>query len=78
VDELLIVACLNNSPFLDGYVVQTEPSRLPDGNWREVFNSDASLYGGNNIGNFGAEVPVTNGRIQVRLPANGFVVFQKA
>jgi len=78
VDELLIVASLNNNPFLDGYVVQTEPSRLPDGNWREVFNSDASLYGGNNVGNFGAEVPVTNGRIQVRLPANGFVVFQKA
>jgi len=24
------------------------------GNWREIFNSDASIYGGSNVGNAGA------------------------
>jgi 1,4-alpha-glucan branching enzyme len=76
-DQLLIVASLRNEPFLDGYVIQTDLSRLPDGLWREVFNSDASLYGGHDIGNFGADVPATGGRIQVRIPQNGFLVFQK-
>ena len=76
-DRLLIVASLRNQPFLDGYVIQTDASRLPDGLWREAFNSDASIYGGNNIGNFGADVPAMNGRIQCRIPANGFLVFQR-
>jgi len=44
---------------------------------REVFNSDGSIYGGNSVGNFGADVPVTHGRLQARIPANGFLVFQK-
>ena len=51
-DYLLVVASLRNQPFLDGYIIQTDASRLPDGSWREVFNSDAANYGGNNIGNF--------------------------
>ena len=76
-DRLLVVASLQNQPFLDGYVIQTDTSRLPDGLWREAFNSDASIYGGNNIGNFGADVPAMNGRIQCRIPANGFLVFQR-
>jgi 1,4-alpha-glucan branching enzyme len=76
-DALLVVASLRNQPFLDGYIIQTDPSRLADGPWREVFNSDAGLYGGNGVGNFGADVPVSGGRIQVRVPANGFLVFQK-
>jgi 1,4-alpha-glucan branching enzyme len=76
VDRLLVVASLRNQPFLDGYVVQTDPARLPDGLWREVFNSDSSAYGGSDVGNFGADVPAGGGRIQVRVPANGLLVFQ--
>jgi 1,4-alpha-glucan branching enzyme len=76
-DKLLIVASLGNQPFSDGYVLQTDPSRLPDGLWREAFNSDAAIYGGNSIGNFGADVPAKNGRLQSRVPANGFLIFQK-
>jgi 1,4-alpha-glucan branching enzyme len=73
-DELLIVASLNNRLF-DRYLLQSDPGRLPAGMWKEFFNSDAALYGGNNVGNLGAELPATDGRIQVRIPANGFVVF---
>jgi 1,4-alpha-glucan branching enzyme len=76
-DRLLVVASLRNQPFLGGYVIQTDPSRLPDGAWREVFNSDADTYGGGNVGNFGADVPAAGGRFQARVPASGFVVFQK-
>jgi len=76
-DQLLVVASLRNQPFLDGYVIETDASRLPDGAWREVFNSDADLYGGFSVGNFGADVPAAGGRFQARIPACGFLVFQK-
>ena len=75
-DELLVVASLNNQVF-DLYVVQTDPARLADGQWREVFNSDAAIYGGDNVGNFGADLPAANGRIQIRIPAKGLVVLEK-
>ena len=75
-DEILIVASLNNHPF-DAYVVQTEAGRVPDGPWRELFNSDAALYGGTNFGNFGDDVFAAGGRVQLRIPANGLVVFEK-
>jgi 1,4-alpha-glucan branching enzyme len=75
-DDLLIVASLNNHVF-DEYVIQTDPWRLADGQWRELFNSDAAIYGGANVGNFGADLPAGNGRIRLRLPANGLVVLEK-
>ncbi|HYP66887.1 MAG TPA: alpha-amylase family glycosyl hydrolase [Thiobacillaceae bacterium] len=73
-DELLIVASLSNQIF-ETYVIQTDAWRLPDGGWSELFNSDASIYGGNNTGNFGATLFAASGRIQIRIPANGLVVF---
>lgn len=77
-DELLVIASLNNAAFADGYsIVQPDTSRLPDGMWHEVFNSDADIYGGNGIGNFSASVPVSSGHIRVRMPANGFLIFQR-
>ena len=39
--------------------------------------NSSALFGGNDIGNFGADVPVTGGRLEARIPANGFLVFQK-
>jgi 1,4-alpha-glucan branching enzyme len=76
-DQLLVIVCLRNQSFLDGYVIQTDPSRLPDGLWREVFNSDATAYGGQGLGNFGADIPAGGGRFQALVPANGVLVFQK-
>ena len=74
-EELLIVASLNNHPFDTGYTI--ESFRLGDGSWREIFNSDSSPYGGDNIGNFGATIPSNDGRIHLVIPANGFVVCQR-
>ena len=75
-DELLIVASLNNQVF-ESYAVQTDAARLADGAWSELFNSDAAIYGGNNIGNFGATLYAANGRIEMRIPANGLLIFEQ-
>jgi 1,4-alpha-glucan branching enzyme len=75
--NLLVVGSLNDTPFVSGYAIATDPSRLPAGGWKEVFNSDATSYGGDNIGNRGAVLPVTNGQINTVIPAHGFVVLAK-
>jgi 1,4-alpha-glucan branching enzyme len=75
-DELLVVASLNKRAF-DAYVIQTDAGRLPDGGWRELFNSDAAIYGGDNVGNLGADLPAGGGRIQLRVPANAILILQK-
>jgi 1,4-alpha-glucan branching enzyme len=74
-EEFLIVASLNNHPFDGGYTI--EHSRFWDDSWREIFNSDASLYGGNDIGNFGANIVSNDGQINLIIPANGFIVCQR-
>ena len=75
--ELLVLASLNDAPFDHGYVITTDPGRLPAGGWREIFNSDAAIYGGNNVGNGGTTLPVNGGQINAVIPSHGFVVFQK-
>jgi 1,4-alpha-glucan branching enzyme len=74
-EELLIIANLNNHPFRSGYTI--ENLRVSGGFWREIFNSDLECYGGNNIGNFRAVIPITSGDISIVIPANGFVVLRK-
>jgi 1,4-alpha-glucan branching enzyme len=71
-EQTLVVASLNDRPFEFGYRIAA-----PDGAYKEVFNSDSSWYGGDNIGNYGAILPVVNGQISLILPAHGFVVLQK-
>jgi 1,4-alpha-glucan branching enzyme len=73
-DQVIIAASLNNSPFADGYVVSKDPLAIPDGEWKEIFNSDAAVYGGQNVGNYGGILAASNGSINVKIPANGFVV----
>ena len=52
-------------------------SLIADSQWREIFNSDAAFYGGDSIGNFGADISANNGYIHTIVAANGFVVFQR-
>ncbi|WP_427004090.1 alpha-amylase family glycosyl hydrolase [Pseudarthrobacter sp. H2] len=75
--RLLVVASLNNRPFPDGYIIESDVHRLQPGMWKEIFNSDSSLYGGTDLGNFSAALPSLSGQIKLRLPANGFVVLQR-
>ena len=74
--DVLVVASLNNRPF-DRYVIDAGTARLPQGTWLETFNSDASLYGGSDVGNSSARITSHNGVIELRVPANAFVVLQR-
>ena len=64
--RMLVVASLSNHPYLDGYLLRTDPDRLPSGRWQELFNSDSSRYGGTDVGNFGAAIPAQGGRLRRR------------
>jgi 1,4-alpha-glucan branching enzyme len=75
--NVLVVASLSNHPFGDDYRIETDPDRLPSGAWQETFNSDSFLYGGSNVGNNGAAIPADAGRLQLKIPPNGFLVLQK-
>ena len=54
---MIILASLNNAAFANGYVIEKDELAIPDAGWKEVFNSDAAIYGGENVGNFGATIP---------------------
>jgi 1,4-alpha-glucan branching enzyme len=72
--QVLVMASLNNE-FFPVYTLNTDPYRLPDGGWKEMFNSDAGIYGGSNTGNGGATLSSSNGSLTMVVPANGFIVF---
>ncbi|WP_224250084.1 alpha-amylase family glycosyl hydrolase [Hyalangium gracile] len=69
-EEYLVVGSLNRQD-LNGYKMP-----LPPGNWKEVLNSDAQAYGGENFGNFGATLN-GGGATPVNIPSAGYVVFKK-
>jgi 1,4-alpha-glucan branching enzyme len=75
--EIIIAASFNNQPFANGYVIDKDTLAIPDAGWKEVFNSDAAIYGGQNVGNWASVVPSAGGRLNVVMPAAGFVVFVK-
>ncbi|CAH1387356.1 alpha-amylase family glycosyl hydrolase [Candidatus Nitrotoga sp. M5] len=76
-EEVIIVASFNNTAFTDGYVIEKDLLAIPDAGWKEIFNSDAAIYGGQNRGNGGASIPSNQGRLNVTIPANSFVVLVK-
>ena len=76
-DELLVLASFKNAPYLDGYIVRSDPSRLPDGSWRELFNSDQVRFGGDGVGNGDTSIQVLGGSVQVRIPANAILVLRR-
>ncbi len=73
--DFFVIASLNDTPFASGYGINS--SRLPDGQWREIFNSDSVHYNGNNVGNAGGTIQSSNGYINTVVPANGVVVLQR-
>jgi 1,4-alpha-glucan branching enzyme len=55
-------------------VIDAAGGRLPDGAWREIFNSEAGVYGGDDVGNGSAIIASSAGRLEAVLPMNGFIV----
>ena len=76
-EQVIIVASLNNTPFSNGYVIEKDLVGIPNAGWKEILNSDAAIYGGQNTGNGGAIIGSSEGRLNVVVPANGFVVLVK-
>ena len=76
-DQLIVIASLNNDAFASGYRIAKDMLAIPDGEWKEIFNSDAWTYGGQNVGNGGATLASTGGALNPIVPANGFVVLVK-
>jgi 1,4-alpha-glucan branching enzyme len=74
-EEVLVFASLNNTAFNNGYIVQADQLSIPNALWKEIFNSDAAIYGGDNVGNGGASILASGGRLAARIPANGLLVF---
>jgi 1,4-alpha-glucan branching enzyme len=82
-----VVAFERKGPSGDAFVVithlddQTKENYqvpLPEGNWKEVFNTDAEVYGGNNVGNGGGVVTSRPGQpASLTLPAGGTLVLKK-
>jgi 1,4-alpha-glucan branching enzyme len=75
-NEFLVVGCLGNTPFQAGYRLHDD--RLGSAKWTEIFNSDAQVYGGWNIGNAGATLTATGNALDVVIPAVGLIVLSKA
>ena len=48
----LVAGNLGNVAFASGYWIHSD--RIGDAGWTEIFNSDAAVYGGSNVGNAGA------------------------
>jgi len=76
-EQIVVVASLNNAPFSNGYVIRKDTLAIPDAGWREVFNSDAAIYGGSNVGNGGSVLGSSGGALNVTIPAAGLLVFQR-
>jgi 1,4-alpha-glucan branching enzyme len=74
-EQLIILASLNDAAFANGYTIEKDLAGIPNGAWKEIFNSDSARYGGQNVGNRGAIVTSADGRLNVVIPAAGLVVF---
>lgn len=73
-DDMLVIGSLSNWAFRGGYRFQD--TRIADGQWREVFNSDAATYGGTDLRN-GGPIASIGGVITVNIPANCLIVLQR-
>jgi 1,4-alpha-glucan branching enzyme len=69
----MVVATLRDDGWPDGYRVPVPVDA--QGHWREIFTSDAELYGGAGVTNEAA-LEVTEGKLSVKVPARGFVVLR--
>ena len=76
-DVLLIVVNAGNGQWSGNqYMVNLAGDN--SGNWQEVFNSQAPVYGGiGTVGNFGSTLSPIQGQLLINLPSWGVLVFEK-
>lgn len=73
--DFLVAASLNDTSFNCGYIFRS--SLLPDASWREMFNSNAAAFGGDNLGNDGCIRESRNSQFECVLPHNSVIVFRR-
>ena len=73
-EHYLIVSTLSDTGFPDGYAVPVPHDG--HGKWREIFTSDAAIYGGDGVTNNDDVLEVVDARVTVKVPARGFVVLR--
>lgn len=75
-EMFLIVATFSNFHFDNpGYNIPVDLSS-EGGYWREIFNSNAEIYGGDDVGNNGGEIGYDNG-FRCVIPRNSICVYKK-
>lgn len=74
-ESYMVIATLRDDGYPEGYTVNVPLEAR--GQWREIFTSDATIYGGAGVSNV-TDVSVEGGKMKVRLPARGFVVLRHA
>ncbi|MEJ7785492.1 MAG: alpha amylase C-terminal domain-containing protein [Solirubrobacteraceae bacterium] len=74
--EYAVVASLNELHF-DAPDYGIAHAALGDGVWRERFNSNATAYGGDGVGNRSGKLRAAGGHLGVVIPAMGFVVLER-
>jgi len=72
-EHYLVLGTLSDHGWDGGYVLPT--SSMPEGRWREIFNSDDKLYDGAGLSNE-SEIEAHDGSLNVRLGARSFVVLR--
>jgi 1,4-alpha-glucan branching enzyme len=72
----LVVGSLANTPYNQPHYTLSNPA-LAGTSWRECFNTDAAVYGGDNVGNYGNTISASGNQLSVIIPANGVVVFEQ-
>jgi 1,4-alpha-glucan branching enzyme len=72
-EHYLIVTTLSDTGFPEGYSVNVPTDAV--GRWRQIFSSDATVYGGTGVSNEGV-LEVASGQLSVKVPARGFVVLR--
>jgi len=73
-DECLVIGCLANAPFDQGYWMHH--GSLAGKVWTEVLSSDAAIYGGRGVAN-GGDIRAQGDAVCLNLPANGLLVLQR-
>ncbi len=72
-EHYLVVATLSDAGYPDGYTIRVPPDA--QGRWRQIFTSDARVYGGDGISNE-SELSASSEQLSVRMPARGFIVLR--
>jgi 1,4-alpha-glucan branching enzyme len=72
-EHYLVVATLSDTGFADGYPIPVPADA--QGTWREIFTSDAEVFGGSGISN-AEPLAVSDSKLSVRTPPRGFVVLR--